>query len=125
MLVARRSTVHEVQRLGIAVLFPSRLTMICRLSLLLASLTFALPAAADEPAKPKESGYRILMVTQSQGFRHGSVTRKEGQLAPAEQSVTEIGIKSNLFRTDCTQDAAKDVTKENLQNYDLVFFYTT
>jgi hypothetical protein len=79
--------------------------------------------AADD--KPKESGYRILMVTQSQGFKHGSVTRKEGQLAPAERAVTEIGIKSNLFRVDCTQDVAKDFTKEKLKNYDIVFFYTT
>jgi type 1 glutamine amidotransferase len=86
----------------------------------------ALPAfAADDADKPKESGYRILMVTQSQGFKHGSVTRKEGQLAPAEQAVTEIGIKSNLFRVDCTQDVVKDFTKENLKNYDIVFFYTT
>jgi len=78
-----------------------------------------------ETAKPREGGYRILMLTQSAGFKHGSVNRKEGQLAPAERALTEIGVKSNLFRVDCTQDAAKDFTKENLQNYDVVFFYTT
>ena len=91
----------------------------------LSIVLFALPALAADTGKPKESGYRILMVTQSVGFKHGSVTRKEGQLAPAEQAVTEIGIKSNLFRVDCTQDVAKDFTKENLKNYDIVFFYTT
>jgi uncharacterized protein len=85
----------------------------------------ALSADGQEASKPKESGYRILMVTQSKGFKHGSVSRKEGQLAPAEQAVTEIGIKSNLFRTDCTQDCEKDFTKENLANYDVVFFYTS
>ena len=85
---------------------------------------FVLPGLADEP-KPREGGYRILMVTQSKGFVHGSVKRKEGQLAPSEQAVTEIGIKSNLFRVDCTQDCEKDFTKENLKNYDIVFFYTT
>lgn len=88
-------------------------------------LILASTSWAEEPARPKSGGYRILMVTQSQGFRHGSVTRKEGQLAPAERAVTEIGIQSNLFRTDCTQDVAKDFTRENLQNYDIVFFYTT
>ena len=88
-------------------------------------VALALPALADDAVKPKEGGYRILMVTQSQGFKHGSVTRKDDKLAPAEQTVTEIGIKSNLFRTDCTQDVAKDFTKENLKNYDVVFFYTT
>lgn len=68
---------------------------------------------------------RILMVTQSQGFRHGAVTRKDGQLAVAERVMTELGISSNLFRVDCTQDVAKDFTKEKLQHYDIVFFYTT
>jgi type 1 glutamine amidotransferase len=68
---------------------------------------------------------RILMVTQSKGFKHGSVTRPPDKLSPAEQAVTEIGIASNLFRVDCTQDCEKDFTRENLANYDIVFFYTT
>lgn len=78
-------------------------------------------AAADAPVR----GARILMLTQSVGFKHGSVTRPDGALSPAEQAITDLGIASNLFRVDCTQDAAKDFTKENLQNYDIVFFYTT
>jgi uncharacterized protein len=98
-------------------------------SLLLAALFLATSvaqiSAQDEKAEKKEGGYRILMVTQSKGFKHGSVTRKDDKLAPSEQAVTEIGIKSNLFRVDCTQDVEKDFTKENLKNYDIVFFYTT
>jgi len=90
-----------------------------------ASLTAGLAtlnaAAADAPVR----GARILMLTQSVGFKHGSVTRPDGALSPAEQAITDLGIASNLFRVDCTQDAAKDFTKENLQNYDIVFFYTT
>lgn len=83
-------------------------------------------AAGDKLATEKPAGgYRILMLTQSAGFKHGSVNRKEGVLSPSEQAVTEIGIRSNLFRVDCTQDAAKDFTKENLKNYDIVLFYTT
>ena len=77
---------------------------------------------AEQPAL---RGARILMLTQSKGFRHGSVTRKEGVLSPAERAVTELGISSNLFRLDCSQDAANDFTKEKLENYDIVFFYTT
>jgi type 1 glutamine amidotransferase len=101
-----------------------------RLSLLLLVALFSFSSVCnvygqDEEAKPKEGGYRILMVTQSQGFKHGSVTRKDDKLAPSEQAVTEIGIKSNLFRVDCTQDVAKDFTKDNLKNYDIVLFYTT
>ncbi|MEX2174444.1 MAG: ThuA domain-containing protein [Pirellulaceae bacterium] len=97
----------------------------------LALPTLSLPALAEDAkekpsaAKPKEGGYRILMVTQSKGFVHGSVKRKEANLAPAERAVTEIGVQSNLFRVDCTQDCAADFTKENLQNFDIVFFYTT
>lgn len=80
------------------------------------------PAAADEPAK---KAHRILMVTQSAGFRHGSVTRKDNQPAPAEAALMEIGVSSGLFRVDTTQDVARDFTKERLQLYDIVFFYTT
>jgi uncharacterized protein len=89
-------------------------------------LVFILQAAsAQDTAKPKEGGYRVLMVTQSKGFVHGSVNRRNKPLAPAEQAVTDIGVRSNLFRVDCTQDCEKDFTKDNLQNYDLVFFYTS
>ena len=73
---------------------------------------------------------RILMLTQSQGFVHGSVRRPEGdqpakKLAVAEIAMIELGQKTDLFTVDCTQDAASDFTKENLQNYDIVMFYTT
>ncbi|HUG69288.1 MAG TPA: ThuA domain-containing protein [Pirellulaceae bacterium] len=83
----------------------------------------ALPSApaAEDAVKPA----RVLMVTQSAGFKHGSVSRKDGELAPAERAMTELGISSNLFRVDCTQDCAADFTKEKLQHYDIVLFYTT
>ncbi|MFO0883782.1 MAG: ThuA domain-containing protein [Pirellulales bacterium] len=93
------------------------------LALLGLATIFGLSSAqADEAAKKPA---RILMVTQSKGFVHGSVNRKDRPLAPSERAITELGIRSNLFRVDCTQDCAKDFTKENLQNYDIVFFYTT
>ncbi|QDU30173.1 Trehalose utilization [Anatilimnocola aggregata] len=95
--------------------------------LLLLSLLTTLAVGEDKEAKkePRTSGYRLLMITQSAGFRHGSVNRKDAKLAPAEQAITELGVKSNLFRADCSQDVAKDFTKENLKNYDIVLFYTT
>jgi len=81
------------------------------------------------------------MVTQSKGFTHGSVRRgpkkkqtaadqataqaKPTVLAPAEIAMTQLGQQSGLFTIDCTQDCAADFTKENLQNYDIVMFYTT
>ena len=72
---------------------------------------------------PKQNA-RMLFVSQSAGFQHGSVSRKDGQLSPAERAMTDLGISSNLFRVDCTQDAGS-ITKEQLDNYDIVMFYTT
>lgn len=91
------------------------------LSALLLVSCYLAPALSAADAKPA----RVLMVTQSAGFRHGSVNRQNKKLAPAELALTELGISSNLFRVDCTQDCAQDFTKEKLQNYDVVFFYTT
>jgi type 1 glutamine amidotransferase len=95
-----------------------------------ATFVIAAPLTAQETEKSAEKSatgkpVRMLFVTQSGGFKHGSVTRKGGKLAPAEEAMTQLGLKSNLFRVDCTQDVVKDFTKENLQNYDIVMFYTT
>lgn len=84
---------------------------------------------AAENAAPS----RILMLTQSQGYVHGSVKRPDGdknedgekKLAVAEIAMIQLGQTTGLFTVDCTQDAAADFTKENLQNYDAVMFYTT
>ncbi|MCE9605202.1 MAG: ThuA domain-containing protein [Planctomycetia bacterium] len=104
----------------------TRYTFLARL--LVAAVVFASTgcAQAQDAAQPAAKGTaRILFLTYSGTFKHGSVNRKEGQLAPAERAMTELGIKSNLFRVDCTQDPATAITKENLQNYDIVMFYTT
>lgn len=68
---------------------------------------------------------RVLMLTQSKGFTHGSVRRPEKKLAVAEVSMIQLGQTTGLFQVDCTQDAAADFTKDNLQKYDIVMFYTT
>ena len=102
-------------------------------SLLTVAAAFgAQPAAAKEAAgtaaKPDHVA-RILMVTQSAGYRHGVVTRHGGQHSPllstAERTVTDLGKSSGLFTVHCTQDVAKDFTKAKLADYDIVFFYTT
>ena len=79
----------------------------------------------DSKVNGKDGPVNILFVTQSAGFRHSSVTRKEGNLSVAERVMTELGISSNEFRVDCTQDVTKDFTKEKLEHYDVVMFYTT
>ena len=87
-------------------------------------LIFAVLGEGND-ANGKDGSVNILFVTQSSGFRHGSVTRKEGNLSVAERVMTELGVSSNQFRVDCTQDVAKDFTKEKLEHYEIVMFYTT
>lgn len=82
-------------------------------------------SAQESVVEGRAQPIRMLMVTQSVGFRHGAVTREKDQLSPAERIVTDMGVSSGLFRVDCTQDCASDFTKEKLQHYDLVFFYST
>ena len=102
-----------------------------RRSLLAALAALLAPtfAAADHHEKGEAAEpTRILFVTQSAGFKHGSVDRdKPGrQLAPAEIAMKQLAQESDgLFTVDVTQDVASDFTKENLRNYDVVAFYTT
>jgi hypothetical protein len=76
-------------------------------------------------AQEAKKKYKLLVCTQSAGFRHGPVTRKAPtELAPCEVALTEIGKESGLYETECTQDASV-ITPEKLKDVDLVFFYTT
>ena len=78
------------------------------------------PLFAGKP----ERKYRALMLTESRGYEHGSVKRKDGKLSVAEVAITQLGQQTSLFTVDCTQNSAADFTNENLKNYDLVIFYT-
>jgi type 1 glutamine amidotransferase len=46
------------------------------------------------------------------------------KLAPAEIAMTQLGQQTGLFTVDCIQNAA-DLTKENLEKYDILMLYTT
>lgn len=94
--------------------------------LLVAALTVVTltPAASAEDAKPAKA--RVLMLTQSKGFMHGSVRRPEKEkLSASEVAMIQLGQQTELFEVTCTQDAAADFTKENLKNFDVVMLYTT
>lgn len=82
--------------------------------------------AATAPAQDKAEKARVLFLTQSKGFVHGAVNRRGRPrvLAPAEIAMTQLGQKTGLFSVDCTQNA-EDLTKENLQKYDILMLYTT
>jgi type 1 glutamine amidotransferase len=93
-------------------------------SLCVVMLVGGLLSAALHAEEKKKS--RVLMLTQSAGFMHGSVRRPAAdKLAVAEVAMIQLGEKTGLFQVDCTQDAASDFTKDNLKNYDIVMFYTT
>lgn len=97
------------------------------LGLVLAALgaVLVLPERNEIRAAPKAAKKaRILMVTVAKTFTHNPVKREKDQLAPSEVAVTQLGQTSGLFSVDCTQDPVKDLTPENLKNYDIVFFYT-
>lgn len=86
----------------------------------LMSVIFATPTANAQSPKSK-----ILFLTESKGFKHGSVNRDKRDLAPSEVALTQLGQQTGLFSVHCTQDSKADFTKENLKNYDIVAFYTT
>ena len=93
-------------------------TFIRAIALLL--LLSPLAGAAQEKKK-----YKVLVLTQSKGFKHGPVSRKTPQeLCLSETTITQIGKDSGLFETECTQDSTL-ITAEKLKDVDLLLFYTT
>ena len=104
--------------------------MLARRQILRTALAFTLAinflniAVAEKKASGK-SKVRVLMMTESKGFRHGSVNRGKKDLAPAEIAMTQLGQQTRLFSIDCSQNFAADFTAQNLKNYDIVMFYTT
>jgi type 1 glutamine amidotransferase len=96
-----------------------------RRSIVLTAVVAALAAGlcrADD-SKPKK---RLLVITESRGFVHDVVRRgKDGSLSLVEKTLIDIGKKSGDFEAVCSQNSRKDITAENLKNFDAVFFYTS
>lgn len=90
-----------------------------------ATLAVAVTLLSTPDVSAENKKAKVLFVSQSAGFRHGSVNRRDKELAPAEIAMTQLGQQTGLFEVHCTQNCAADFTKENLQNYDMVMFYTT
>jgi len=69
---------------------------------------------------------KLLVITQSAGFRHGPVTLKEGEsLTLVGRTLEEIGEKSGLFEVEESQKSDAVITAENLRRFDAILFYTT
>jgi len=89
---------------------------------LLAALSALMVFERPAQAAPK----KILVITQSRGFTHGVVRRPgKDQLCVVEKTLAKIGKESGVFTTVNSQDAIKSITRENLKNFDGIFFYTT
>jgi len=78
------------------------------------------PATEKKAAKK-----RLLVVTESKGFVHDVVNRKNQPTNLVEQVLTELGDKTGDWEAVCTQDSRTAITAENLAKFDAVFFYTT
>jgi uncharacterized protein len=93
-------------------------------NLLALSLCLGLiPLARADEAKPTK---KLLVITESRGYRHSVVARgKNGELSLAEKVLTKLGKDSGSYEATCSQDSRSMITAENLKQYDAVFFYTT
>ena len=65
------------------------------------------------------------MITQSAGFRHQPVNRAGKDTCQVERVLAEIGKKSGVFTTVNSQNAIESITRENLKQFDGMFFTTT
>jgi uncharacterized protein len=82
-----------------------------------AALFFILTATAS--AAPK----KILFFTKSSGYEHSVISWKNGQPSFAEKVLLELG-KKNDWEFTFSKDGSK-FSKEYLDQFDAVFFYTT
>lgn len=93
------------------------------LIVLISLVSCSVELGADEPATAEKP--RMLMVTQSAGYRHQPVNRGDQLMSSAEKAMQKLAYRTKLFEVDFTQDVATHLTRENLQKYDIVAFYTS
>ena len=91
------------------------------------AVTLVVLGAWTTPGRAAESNIppRMLLLTQSCGYAHHPVRRAEGKLSVAEVAMRQLADKSGEFTVHVTQDTAGEFTRKNLQNYDIVAFYTS
>ncbi len=73
----------------------------------------------------QEKKPKVLFLTESKGFVHAPVKRIEGELAPSEVAMRQLSLESGAFTIELSQDSVSAVTRENLERFDVVMFYTS
>jgi uncharacterized protein len=97
-----------------------------RRSLMAAVLAAGLLATAGPALAQEVSKKKLLVITESKGFVHDVVRRgKDGSLCLVEKVFQDLAKKAGFFDVEVSQDSRKDLTAENLKNFDAVWFYTT
>ena len=79
------------------------------------------PATSPSPTGPAAPTKRLLVVTHTAGFRHGSIPI-------AETTLADIGSASGLYQTEFARtadDVKRLTTADALTRYDAVFFANT
>ena len=64
-----------------------------RVILVLACLAVLALSVLKSDLRAEDAKAKVLFVSQSAGFRHGSVNRGENELAPAEIAMTQLGSR--------------------------------
>jgi type 1 glutamine amidotransferase len=95
--------------------------------ILAALLLVLLAFTSSTPAQEKAAGNkkRVLLITESKGFKHSVVNRGKEPLCLVEKTFLALAQKYGFFEVDCTQDSRSVINSDNLKKYDAVFFYTT
>jgi len=85
----------------------------------------ALDPGTSTVADGKPAKKRLLLVTESRGFKHSVVNRGKADTCLVERVFVDLAAKEKFFEVDFTQNARAVIEGDNLKKYDAVFFYTT
>lgn len=81
----------------------------------------------SEPSKElnaqNNGSIRVLSLTRSAGYEHSVIRRENGKLGMAEEILLDLASKNN-FQIVITKDAGM-INAKQLQQFDVVHFYTT
>jgi type 1 glutamine amidotransferase len=78
---------------------------------------------ASFTASAHEGGLRILFLSKSSGFEHSTIKQVDGQPSHTDKTLQELAGRMGATLT-ATKDASQ-INAANLQNFDVVIFYTT